>query len=374
MKATRYLAALIFLAACGCGNKIVIDKVRHKLHPPAGIQVTFRVLDSNGYPVRPLGDTDVKVINDEKKEPFGAGQEGGGASKPGKPSTFELYAVLALDMSDSIFKNQALDDMIAGAHSFVDKLVTEPEEAMKHKVAIVVFGRTDKIQVVTDFTDNPTKLHGSLDSLATAESLGTTNLYGAYMKSIEVVESVDTDVDLVERTVVILTDGTHEAGDEKNMRKQALAAKKNSMKAFGTNFVSIGIRGAYDEKKLAELASHDEYFVMAENATALNAVLVDVAKRVDAIAHSNYQVGICTPVEIGEPSLTIEVTVDDMSGKYTLDYPTDKLTGDITKCVPEEIAAKKPLKEEPVKPEVIKPEADKEKEKGKDKDKGGDKG
>ncbi len=361
MKSTKLFAALLFVLACGCANKLVIDKVRSKLHPPAGIQVTFRVLDYQGYPVRPLADTDVKVINDEKKEPFGAGQEGGGASKPGKPSTFELYSVLALDMSDSIFKNQALDDMLAGAHSFVDKLVTEPEEAMKHKVAIVVFGRTEKIQVVQEFTDNPTKLHGVLDKLATADSLGTTNLYGAYMKAIEVVETAGSDADLVERTVVILTDGTHEAGDEKLMRKQALAAKKESIKGYGTNFISIGIRGAYDEGKLRELASHDEYFVMAENADALNAVLVEVAKRVDAIAHSNYQVGICTPVEMGQPSLTIEVTVDDMSGSYTLNYPTEDptedLTGDITKCLPEEIAAKKPPKEEP--PDVVKPEPEK---------------
>ncbi len=354
MRSSRLIATVVFMLACGCANKLVIDKVRSKLHPPAGIQVTFRVLDAQGYPVRPLTDSDVKVINDEKKTPFGAGQEGGGASKPGKPSTVELYSVLALDMSDSIFKNEAVDDMIAGAHGFVDKLVVEQEESMKHKVAIVVFGRTEKIQVITDFTDNPAKLHAVLDKLATAESLGTTNLYGAYMKAIEVVEAVGSDVDLVERSVVILTDGTHEAGDEKNMRKQALGAKKSSIEKYDTNFISIGIRGAYDEDKLRELASHDEYFVMAENADALNGVLMEVANRVDAIAHSNYVVGICTPVEIGNPSLTIEVAVDDMSGSHQLEYSAEKLTGDITDCDPEKIAGMKPPKEEPLPEEKAK--------------------
>jgi len=358
MKASRLFLWIVAISMCGCMNKLVIDKVRSKVHPPAGLQVTFRVLDYNGYPVKQLTEKDVTIINNEKKKPFGAGQEGGGASRPGKPSDFELYAVLALDMSDSIFKNEAQDDMILGAHSFVDKLVAEPEEEMKHKVAIIIFGRTEKIQVITDFTDNATALHGALDKLEGQKSLGTTNLYGAYMKSIEIIESVVTDVELVERSVVLLTDGTHEAGDEKNMRKQALDAKGDSIDKYGTNFIAIGLRGAYDESKLRELASHEEYFVMAENATELNTVLSEVANRVNAIAHSNYVVGICTPVEMGEPSLTIEVLVDEMSGSYTLAYPSENLTGNITGCDPEEIAARKPPKEEPVaeEPAAKKPE------------------
>ena len=345
MMSMKYVVSILFVATLGCGPSIVLDKVSSKMHPPAGIQVTFRVLDSNGYPVRPLTEKDVTVINDNKGEPFGAGQEGGGASQPGKPLEFEMYAVLALDMSDSIFNNEALDDMLVGAHTFVDRLVAEPEEGMKHNVAIMVFGRTEKIKVVQNFTDNPTTLHNSLDKLANSKSLGTTNLYGAYMEAIKVIEEVNPDVDLVERSVVLLTDGTHEAGDEKNMRKQAMQAKKQSIDYFGTNFMSIGIRGAYDEKKLGELASHDEYFVMAENAEELNAALGEVASRVEAIAHSSYVVGICTPVEMGDASLTIEVVVDELSGSYTLAYPTDKLTGNITKCDPEDIASRKPPKE-----------------------------
>lgn len=342
MKYAKTIVFVLVLAACGCANKLVIDKVRSKTHPPAGVMVTFRVLDYQGYPIQPLNEQNVTVINDLKKEPFGAGQEGGGASKPGQPSDFELYAVLALDMSDSIFKNEAVDDMISGAHAFVDKLVAEPEEDMKHKVAILVFGRTEKIQVIKDFTDNPSQLHSALDKLAKSKSLGTTNLYGAYMEAIELVENVDSDADLVERTVVLLTDGTHEAGDEKNMRREAMDAKKQSIETYETNFLSIGLRGAYDEGKLRELASHDQYFVMAENTTELNDTLQEVATRVNAIAHSNYVVGICTPVEMGEASLTIEVVVEELSGSYTLEYPTDQLTGNITKCDPEQIAGLKP--------------------------------
>jgi uncharacterized protein YegL len=346
MKTIKCITAVLFLVACGCCNKLAIDKVRSRIHPPAGVMVTFRVLDSQGYPVRPLTEQDVTVINDLKKEPFGAGQEGGGASKPGQPSDFELYAVLALDMSDSIFNNEAVDDMIAGAHAFVDRLVAEPEEDMKHRVALVVFGRTERIQVVKDFTDNPSALHAALDKLAKAKSLGTTNLYGAYMEAVELVESVESGVDLVERTVVLLTDGTHEAGDEKNMRKQAMEAKESSMDEYGTNFLAIGLRGAYDEGKLRELASHEEYFVMAENTQELNDTLKDVANRVNAIAHSNYVVGICTPVEMGEASLTIEVHIEELSGSYTLEYPTEELTGNITRCDPEQIAGLKPPPEE----------------------------
>ena len=127
---------------------IEIDRVNHKVYPPAGIRVTFRVLGCDGYPIKKLTEQHVAVINDEKGTPFGAGEEGGGASAPDLPSEFGLYSILVLDMSDSIFNNEAVDDVIDGAKVFVQKMVEEAPDELKQRVAIMVFGMPKKTQVV----------------------------------------------------------------------------------------------------------------------------------------------------------------------------------------------------------------------------------
>ena len=310
---------------------IEIDRVNHKVYPPAGIRVTFRVLGCDGYPIKKLTEQHVAVINDEKGTPFGAGEEGGGASAPDLPSEFGLYSILVLDMSDSIFNNEAVDDVIDGAKVFVQKMVEEAPDELKQRVAIMVFGMPKKTQVVQGFTDDAELLNSKLEELRASESLGTTDLYGALTKGLDEVLGQGQGLDIVERSVVILTDGTHEAGDEENMRQDALS-EKSQAEAKDVTVFSIGIKGEYDEEKIRELASKDDYFVLAENAAALSGVFETVAARVAAIAESNYVVGVCTPVVFGAPSLTIEIVVDDAESSTTVTYSPDSLEGDVANC------------------------------------------
>ena len=298
--------------------------------PPAGVRVPFRVLDCDGLPVRRLTNEDVAIINDEKDEPFGAGLEGGGVSGVGTPSNFGLFTVLALDMSDSIFNAGALDDVIDGAQGFVNALVRDAPTGLRHQVALIAFGRPDTVEVVQPLTDDPEVLTGTLEGLRGSQSRGSTHLYGAYMMAADLVESglAGSAGDLVEGFVVILTDGTHEAGDEDNLRQQALAARGASR----ATIYSIGIQGNYDESKLTELASRPTNFVRVENADALDEAFGEVGRRVEAIAQSNYVVGVCTPVSLGTPSLTIRVNVAGQSVETTLSYAVGSLNGDVAGC------------------------------------------
>lgn len=350
------LALLALLAGCGpAGNDnnnmnhngngndpcqgVRVDRVAHQVYSPAAVRVVFRVLDCDGYPVRPLTGQDLTVINDETGQPFGAGGEGGGVSEPAVPSNFKLYSVLALDMSDSIFNAGALDDVVDGAKTFVQQLVVESTGDQRHYVAIMVFGRTDAIQVVLDFTDDPVALNAKLEELRGGVSLGTTNLYGAYMQALEVVQAAGTGADLAERSVVILTDGTHEAGDEDAMRAQALAARDSAEASGAVSVFCIGIQGAYDEQKLRELATKDDYFVLAADVSALITIFDDVASRLAEISYSNYVVGVCTPVELGSPTMTINVNVDGAADSAVVAYSTATLTGDVASCDAAQVAA-----------------------------------
>ena len=317
-------------AAKGC---ITLDRLHQDVIPPAGVRVRFRVLDCDGYPVRALTADDVTMENNEKHEPFGAAGEGGGTSAPDAPAEFGFYSVLALDMSDSIFNNGAVSDVVHGAKVFVKKLVKDAEPGVRHKVAILVFGRTDATEVVLDFTDDAAALDAKLDELqAMTKGLGTTNLYGAYELALDAVRDEGKDLELVERFVVLLTDGTHEAGNEELLRYEALANKADAEDQSSVTIFSIGIKGSYAEEKLRELATKAEYFALADQASALTSAFSDVAARVTAVAGSNYVVGVCTPVELGSPSLTVTVDVDGATDSATLSYPTDVLDGDVASC------------------------------------------
>lgn len=353
MKKTRFVSGIFFVlvlalvtfgTSFGCSGDdgddsaassgdLVIDRTSLAVIPPAGVRVTFRVTGDDGSPIDTLTNQNVKIINDENNEPFGQGLEGGSVSDVGPPVNFGLYSVLALDMSDSIFNSGSADDVISGARAFIRLLVEDPEPQFKHRVALIALGRPEEVELVQSFSQDADALYETLDQLASSASRGSTDLYGAYMMALDVVEDGGADMDLVERFVVLLTDGTHEAGDEKTLRNQALAKKDDST----ASIFSIGIQGNYDESRLRELASKSDYFVPVEDASQLTSVFSKVANRVEQIARSNYVVGICTPVSSGAPSLTIEIKFADKTASETLTYSGAGLTGDVTSCNPEEI-------------------------------------
>ncbi|MEE9386853.1 MAG: fibro-slime domain-containing protein [Nannocystaceae bacterium] len=323
---------------------IKIDRISDPtVLPPAGLRVKFRVLDCNGDPIGQLPSGAVVVYNDEKGEAFGEGLEGGSVSELAVPSSYGLSSVLALDLSESVFNSGVLDQLIDGALRYLDAVQITPAPGVEHRVALTVFGRPEAHRIVSDFTVDFDLLRAELEALRAAESLGTTDLYGAYIAAIEMLGGMDDcGLELTESFVVIMSDGTHEAGNEEIMRGRALDALQRHPEL---NVYAIGIDGNYDERKLAELASTEENFVHVKDADQLGRAFGEVAFRVDAVAKSNYVVGICTPIALGDSaSLTIEIKVDgsediDPSDRATLSYPVASLDGDVASCDANAIAA-----------------------------------
>ncbi len=341
-------------------RKICIDKTSLAVVPPAGLKVGFRVLDDLGNPVRPLtfpamGDGDVTVINDAKGAPFGTSNEGDSVSGLGTASELELYSVLVLDFSDSIVNQGLLPKVLEGARAYVAETVTKPEAQFKHNVAIVTFGKPESIILVQDFTNDSNALEITLDDLEGSMGLGTTDLYEAYTQSLALVDLQGSADAVVERFLVLISDGTHEAGAEEFLREQAMLAKKASPATKYT----IGIKGDYDACKLEELAGTPEsdcgdglrgcregllcdpavaqppsctQFQPDVDQDALAAAFQDIAARAAGIARSNYVVGVCTPVALGSSSVTIKVDVDGAVDQATLPYSANQLNGDLASC------------------------------------------
>jgi len=241
--------------------------------------------------------------------------------------------------------------LIDAAKAFVETTLADTVP-FDHKVAIMAFGSTSLTAVEQFFTADKATLLGVLDGLMAEGPRGTTNLYGAYMSAIDLVKTEGTTGAVVERFVLVMTDGTHQAGDEANLRTQALQAKASS----GVRTYSVALAATeYDLCKLEELAGSGcredtaciagteppescYQYLSVPSSDGLADAFETMAGRVLAIARSNYVIGVCTPIELGSPSLTVEATVDGPVGSGTASYATDTLTGELAGCNPSDIA------------------------------------
>lgn len=336
-------------AGAGAGSSleggICIDRAGPlRIVEPSGLQLKFRVLDANGDPLRPLEPGDTTVINNEKGEPFGAGNEGESAADVGDVSAIDIFSVVALDLSDSIYDAGVDGDVIEAARAYVQATVVDADPGFRHNVIFLAIGRPEATEfLMSDFSQDANELFGVLEDARNAGSRGTTALYNAYLAGLnELEQRGDDSTSVVERFLVLVTDGTHEAGGEGPLREAALEAKHVSTATIYT----VGIKGNYDACRLEELAgrgatpcsaptrgcregalctdtepppSCTQFFPEVDPAE-LSTAFTEVAARVAGIARSNYSIGICTPVAQGTASVTLQVAVDGKGDQVTLGY------------------------------------------------------
>ena len=296
---------------------------------------------SDGTPPPQLSSDNIEVINEETGEDFSDSTEGGTRSEPGLPDDIKLLTVFVLDFSESIFKANVQDMIQRGVDNYLKALMVESHDddddlttiKQNHYIAIVQLGRTQEVDVVLEFTNDPTIIGQTVDNMMATGGLGTTNLYEGFILGINTAENEEVTAELVERAVVLITDGTHQAGNEDTLRNQALHVKEQST----IDIFTIGVEGDYDEEKVRELASRQEHFYettvegVADKFQNIAAGIVELAKR-------NYVVGICTPVDIGNPTLTIKVSTGGLSATETVAYSTRTLDGNTTDCDPDQVA------------------------------------
>jgi formylglycine-generating enzyme required for sulfatase activity len=296
--------------------------------PTAGVRMVFSVETCDGDPVPDLLEQGtIEIINDETGQPFGS--EGGAAPSLGEAKEFAFYTIVVLDLSYSIVNNGSLESEIDGAISLVQQLVEQPEDArQKHNVALYAFGSTSQSELLQGFTKDHALLYQQLDALKSDPGKGSTNLYGAYLTGLNLVETQGLGEEKVLRSMVLMTDGTHETGDADEMEAEALAVLGQTT----VDVYTIGLAGDYDEAKLQVLASAPDNFLIADEASALVEAFGVIAAAVDAWAKSNYVVGVCSPVEGPDRNLTLNATYGLMSGSLSAEY--DATGFDLTGCDP----------------------------------------
>ncbi|MBC8067185.1 MAG: VWA domain-containing protein [Deltaproteobacteria bacterium] len=313
----------------GC---VSIDRIHVGTVAPAGVQVRFRVLGCDGEALPRIAEHDIVVTDRDTGERFVG--EGSSAAAPAAAASTQRFTALVLDMSSSIFASGADDDVLAAAEIFIARQVELAPAGHAQRVAIVQLGRSPQVRLVQDFTADPHLLYSAIAALGEHGPLGSTDLYGAYMLGLERLAKTG-DAELVERSMVLVTDGTHEAGDRDNRRRLALAAEAGS----DARIYTVGVGNDYDAGELIALASSVDTFVSVVDIDALVATFDAIGERVRARADSNYAVGVCTPVSFGHPGLTIAIDTGASRASFDVAHGTFGLSGDTEQCAPQHIAA-----------------------------------
>ncbi len=213
-----------------------------QLCEPAGVRVVFSVTDCNDEPVVGLTAENIEIVNDENGKPFNSE---GASSAITQLLEFEFYTVLAIDLSYSVVENDRLNDVLDGATAYINAMVTDQgKDDFKHNIALYVFGSTGSSELIQDFTKDEVRLLAAIDNLRSDPGRGSTNLYGAFMAGLDMLEAQG-ESEKVVRSMILLTDGTHETGDEEALRTQALAR----LESTDVETYSIGIKGRLRPRK-----------------------------------------------------------------------------------------------------------------------------
>jgi len=299
----------------------------------AGVRVAFSVSDS-GLPIPDmLQNGCFEIINDESGKPFGLTGEPAPAVL--QAGDFQTYTIVLLDLSFSVVANGILESEIEGAKLLVEKLVKEPADpASKHSVAIYVFGQTQSSKLHQDFTQDYELLLARLEELKASPGLGSTNLYGAFTAGMSLAAQQG-EGQMINRFLILFTDGPHETGDAAKLESEALLLKKQFEGLDGKVFV-IALDGDYDVVSLAKLASFPEYFLVADNLGEIDNAFASVAKWAGDWAGSGYVVGVCSPLEGPGRSLTIRAFRSGTSGMLQVEY--DATGFNLVGCDPDYVA------------------------------------
>lgn len=325
---------------------VVVDQANVAVLPPSGLTLSFRALGCDGDALRPLTAADLEVVNDEAEKPFGP--EGGGEASPPVPSDdVTAWTTIVVDLSNGAREAAGADDVLAAALALGRTLLTDGDEGADHRVAFVGMGAPDSTAVFSDDTTSLLRPTGTTEGLEEAEDLfldvaddvddvaarlesagklGTRDLYQTYLGALRFTARATSD-GTDQRTVVVVTQGPHLAGNSGALKVEADAAAKT----FNGTVHVVGV-GSFDDPAILDDMAVAPGDAEVHTASDVDEAVAAIATSTQALAGSHYQVGICTPVALGEGSVSLTVTVDGAMATQRFLYDTTDLTGDLSSC------------------------------------------
>lgn len=261
------------------------------------VQVLFQVTDYYNKGVPDLMRDDFKVTENKGKIDSEADLRVGRSSIP-----FELKTVLLLDITRSV--EGLVPQIKEAAKSLVEMKLPEQQ------IAIYTFDA--KTNLVKDFSKNKTELLAAINTIPETGLVNSTNLYGAVMDVADLWEDNFTIDGIVDGSLVIFTDGRHNATQSITL--------SNAKNALGNRRVYIAALASpdLDEASLKALANNPDRYFKAEDTAGLTKMFLDIQSQIQSLSNSIYFLYYQSPISDPAPYLNelfIEVKGNLNTGK-----------------------------------------------------------
>jgi len=236
------------------------------------------------------------------------------------PGEFNIFTVLLLDLSGSIFMNPAsLQTLKDAALSFLTTIIRDSNG--NPQAAVYFFDGTKDIKELIDFTSDTTALADAINGINAGLSADrSTNLHGGIEQGalmVKGLEGIDENGVVSVSQLVVFTDGDDEAAWRS---EQDAANAINSTIGQEVSIFTIGLGEIIDPDKL-ELFGRDG-FEFADDFGALITSFRNIAARICANVNSFYFFEYCSPKRNGEHTLKLDIEKSG-SQKATLTYCFD---------------------------------------------------
>jgi len=284
-------AALFLITACGKDDDASLRPTTDKylrlkaldvdvLPPFRQVRVLFQALDFDRKGVSGLVAEDFNVFENEHLVDL----EGEVRLAPDS-IPYQLQTVLVLDISKSVegFVSQIKDACRALINQKLDN----------QEIAIYTFD--SRVNRILPFTKNTTQLLNALDLIPEDGLVGSTNLYEAIIEASEEWTDIYTVNTLIDGSMVVFTDGRHNANPSINLQ-QALTATEGKKV-----FIAALNGGDLDEVALREIARTSDRYFQAENVASLEKLFTDIQNEILSISQSVYYLYYTSPISDPSP-------------------------------------------------------------------------
>jgi hypothetical protein len=285
--------------------------------------VLFKVESTSSSPVGRLDSTDFEIYdNDVRQSQFESSSR-----IDGQTGDFATSVVLVLDLSGSITNTENLAPLKSASKAFLESALAIDDKTTE--ASVWWFDGDAALKQLVGFTSDSNELMSAIDSVdASISTDASTNLYGAIVQSVEVLENRLNQLDDQTASIgaiALFTDGTDQAS--RSTQSSALEAVSNADPKI--NMYSIWLRGEIDENFLKNVGKNGSVF--ASNINDITPQFRAIAERIRDQANSVYKLEYCSPRRSGlSHRLRIVVNADGRVAQDEITYSAEGFSGGCT--------------------------------------------
>jgi len=296
----RCLPLLLCVSCAGLNPRLVDASVQK----PSNVAVYFTVDTNSGDPVPGLTAEQFHIYEDSKLvSPFESKQ-----TILNPEVAARHYTLLLVDMSGSVTGSGQLPALQEAVNRFTSRV-----EKLQETAVYAFDGRAEIVQL------RPFGPGGANVNLAGFTSTDpSTNLYGAVVKGIDVLEKQleKSPTPLRFGTLVVFTDGTDHA--HRVSRDDTLRAVNDS----NFDIFAIGVGAETDEYELNAIAKSGA--AVSKDPASVGAQFDRIAEKIEGYSRRFYLLSYCSPARAGEHWLTIEpFTPAGLTGRMLYHFKAD---------------------------------------------------